>query len=128
MGQQVIHSESVQNLGDLHKGEWKKTPTKRPVSRWPNFYSATFLQQGCQTCLRCARPNISRYKLQLEIETITTVIRLIAENFSNFEKNSRSLKKTFWQRCRNQNLHFHVFIFRKVYFRSKSLISKISRF
>ena len=30
----------------------EKSPPKRPVSKLPNFYRATFLQQGCQTCIR----------------------------------------------------------------------------
>ena len=127
VGQQVIHSEFVQILGDLDNGEWKKTPTKRPVSRWLNFYRATFLQQGCQTCLRCAQPNSSRYKLQLEIETITTVIRLIAENFSNFEKNSRSLRKTFLAAFSEPKSTCLRVILRKVCFWSKNLVLKVSR-
>ena len=95
-GHQVILSKSVQNKGNFDNGEWKQCPTKRPVSKQPNFYSATFLQQGCQTCLRCARPISSRYKLQLEIETITIVIWLIAENFSKFEQKIHGVwKKLF---------------------------------
>ena len=34
--------------------------------------------------------------------------------------------KTFWQRCRNRNIHVQVFFLRKVYFWGKYLISKIS--
>ena len=86
LGLQVIHSESVQIVGDLDNGEWKKSPTERPVSKQSNFCRAIFLQQGCETCLRCARKNSLRYKAHSENEITTTKIRLIPENFSNFEK------------------------------------------
>ena len=51
------------------------------------------MQQGCQTCIRCARKNSSRYKLHSENERIPTVIGLKAEIFRNFRKTWRSLSK-----------------------------------
>ena len=64
----------------------EKSPPKRPVSKLPNFYRATFLQQGCQTCIRCAQKYSSRYKLHSENEIISTEIGLKAEIVSKFQK------------------------------------------
>ena len=95
VGHQVIHSKSAQIIGNFDNGEWKKCPTKRPVSKLPNFYRATSLQQGSQTCIRCARKNSSRYKLHSENEIISTVIGLKLKFFRNFRRTWRSLSKNF---------------------------------
>ena len=60
---------------------------KVPQNGLANFYRATFSQQGCQTCIRCARKNNSRNKLHSENEIISTVIGLKSGIFSKFQKN-----------------------------------------
>ena len=87
VGHQVIHSESAQNLVDFDIWEWKKNVPHNSQSQSNQVFTVPFfVQQVCQTCLPSSRNNTSRYKLQLENEIITTVIGLIAEKFSNFEK------------------------------------------
>ena len=71
----------------------EKKSHKTPSFIVPNFYHASFLQQGCQTCTRCAPKNSSRYKLYSENEIISTVIGLKAEMFSKFQKNVREFEQ-----------------------------------
>ena len=124
---QVIHSESVQIVGDLENGEWKKSPTERPVSKQSNFCRAIFLQQGYETCIRCARKNSSRYKLHSENEITTTLIGLIAEIFSNFDKKFTELEQKLLSSVVGTEIYMSTcFFLRKVYFWGKYLISKIS--
>ena len=81
----------------------EKSPTEWPVSKQSIFCRAIFLQQGGETCLRCARKNSLSYKVHTENEIITTKIGLIPENLSNFEKKLReSEQKRFGSVARTE--------------------------
>ena len=120
-GHQVLHSESVQIVGDLDNGEWKKSPTKRLISLYPNFYHASFLQQGCQTCIRCARKNSSRYKLHSENEVISTVIGLKSGIFSKFQKNLTEFEQKLFGSVVRTEIYMSNYFFCEKYISERNI-------
>ena len=92
----------------------KFLPCQLFATRMSNMYTVCPEQQfKVQTSLR-KRNNFNRNSTK------------IWNFFVISEKLDGVWAKTFWQRCRNRNIHVHVLFLRKVYFWGKYLISKIS--
>ena len=87
-----------------------------------NFLPCLFLQQGCQTCIQCARKNSSRYKLHSEIEITTNLIGLIAEKCSKFEKKFTLLEQKLLSSVVGTEIYMSTCFFAKSIFLRQTFI------
>ena len=100
----------------------EKKSHKTPSFIVPKFYHASVLQQGCQTCIRCARKNSSRYKLHSEIEITTNLIGLIAEKSSKFAKKFTEMEQKLLSSVVGTKIYMSTCFFAKSMFLRQTII------
>ena len=114
LGLQVIRSESVQIVGDLDNGEWKKkshrTATFKAIKLLPCHFLATVMWNMYTVCPE------EQFKVQTSLRKRKNYNHIWTNTWKFFEFWERShgvWAKTFWKHCQNWNLHVQVFFCEK---------------